>query len=91
MQVALYARVSTPNQQQEGTIVSQVRALKDYIHQQGWNLLPEHEFSMGAAAAPDSTAQHWIDYVTSRNAVSSRRSWCCRLIASPATTLISFC
>ena len=44
MQVALYARVSTPNQQQEGTIVSQVRALKDYIHQQGWSLLPEHEF-----------------------------------------------
>ncbi len=44
MQVALYARVSTPNQQQEGTIVSQVRALKDYIHQQGWSLLPVHEF-----------------------------------------------
>src|SRR5919108_1865649 len=44
MQVALYARVSTPNQQQEGTIVSQVRALKHYIDQQGWSLLPDHEF-----------------------------------------------
>jgi site-specific DNA recombinase len=44
MQVALYARVSTPNQQQECTIASQVRALKDYIHEQGWSLLPEHEF-----------------------------------------------
>src|SRR6266511_1730952 len=44
MQVALYARVSTPNQQQEGTIASQVHALKHYIHQQGWSLLPEHEY-----------------------------------------------
>jgi site-specific DNA recombinase len=44
MQVALYARVSTPNQQQEGTIVSQVRSLRRYIHQQGWSLLPDHEY-----------------------------------------------
>ena len=44
MHVALYARVSTPHQQQEGTIVSQVRALKHYIHQQGWSLLPNHEY-----------------------------------------------
>jgi site-specific DNA recombinase len=44
MQVALYARVSTPNQQQEGTITSQVRSLKHYIHQQGWSLLPGHEY-----------------------------------------------
>jgi site-specific DNA recombinase len=42
MQVALYARVSTPHQQQEGTIVSQVRALTQYMHQQEWSLLPEH-------------------------------------------------
>jgi Resolvase, N terminal domain len=44
MQVALYARVSTPNQQQEGTIASQVQGLKDYIHRHGWSLLPEHEY-----------------------------------------------
>jgi site-specific DNA recombinase len=44
MQVALYARVSTLNQQHEGTIVSQVHVLKQHIQQQGWNLLPEHEF-----------------------------------------------
>jgi site-specific DNA recombinase len=44
MQVAIYARVSTFNQQQEGTIASQVQLLKDYIQQQGWSLLPEHEF-----------------------------------------------
>jgi site-specific DNA recombinase len=45
MQVALYARVSTPNQQQEGTIVSQVHALKLHIQQQQqWSLLPEHEY-----------------------------------------------
>jgi len=34
MQVALYARVSTPHQQQEGTIASQVQALTQYINQQ---------------------------------------------------------
>jgi len=44
MQVALYARVSTATQQQEGTIVSQVEPLKHYIRQQDWNLLPAHEF-----------------------------------------------
>jgi site-specific DNA recombinase len=44
MQVALYARVSTPNQQQEGTIVSQVHSLRLYIQQQGWSLLPTYEY-----------------------------------------------
>jgi site-specific DNA recombinase len=44
MQVAIYARVSTLNQQQEGTIASQIRLLKQHIQQQGWSLLPEHEF-----------------------------------------------
>ncbi len=44
MQVALYARVSTPNQQQEGTITSQVQSLHLYIRQQGWSLLPTHEY-----------------------------------------------
>src|SRR3954454_5609279 len=44
MQVALYARVSTPNQQQEGTIASQVQSLHLYIQQQGWGLLPMHEY-----------------------------------------------
>jgi site-specific DNA recombinase len=44
MQVALYARVSTPNQQQEGTIASQIHSLHLYIRQQGWSLLPTHEY-----------------------------------------------
>jgi site-specific DNA recombinase len=44
MQVAIYARVSTLNQQQEGTIASQVQLLKQHIRQQGWALLPEHEY-----------------------------------------------
>ena len=44
MQVALYARVSTPNQQQEGTIASQIHSLHLYIGQQGWSLLPTHEY-----------------------------------------------
>src|SRR4029453_16004082 len=44
MQVALYARVSTPHQQQEGTIASQVQALTQYIHQQEWSLLPDHAY-----------------------------------------------
>jgi site-specific DNA recombinase len=36
--------VSTPNQQQEGTIASQAQVLKGCIHQTGWNLLTEHEY-----------------------------------------------
>jgi site-specific DNA recombinase len=44
MPVALSARVSTLNQQQEGTIASQVRSLKHDLHQQGWSLLPTHEY-----------------------------------------------
>jgi site-specific DNA recombinase len=44
MQVALYARVSTPNQQQEGTIASQVQSLHLYIRQHEWSLLPTHEY-----------------------------------------------
>jgi DNA invertase Pin-like site-specific DNA recombinase len=40
MEVALYARVSTPNQQQEGTIASQVHSLHLYIQQRGRSLLP---------------------------------------------------
>jgi site-specific DNA recombinase len=45
MQVACYARVSTGQQQHEGTIESQRRVLKLYIHHQSWSLLPEHEYS----------------------------------------------
>ena len=44
MQVALYARVTTPNQHQESTIASQVQVLQRYIHQQGWSLLPAHDY-----------------------------------------------
>ena len=44
MQIAIYARVSTLNQQQEGTIGSQVQLLKQHLQQQSWSLLPEHEF-----------------------------------------------
>src|SRR6266540_3156023 len=42
MPVALYARVSTHQQQQEHTIDSQVHILKHYIQQHWWALLPDH-------------------------------------------------
>jgi site-specific DNA recombinase len=42
MHVALYARVSTAHQQQEGTIASQGQVLTDDIPQQEWSLLPAH-------------------------------------------------
>ena len=44
MQVACYARVSTNQQQHEGTIASQRRALTHHIQHHGWSLLPEHEY-----------------------------------------------
>lgn len=43
MQVAYYTRVSTHQQQHEGTIASQRHALKQHIQDHGWSLLPEHE------------------------------------------------
>ena len=44
MQVALYARVSTPTQQQSDTIESQLDMLQTYAHQHGYEILPEHRF-----------------------------------------------
>ena len=45
MQVACYTRVSTYQQQHEGTIESQRRVLQHYIQHQRWSLLPEHDYS----------------------------------------------
>jgi site-specific DNA recombinase len=45
MHVAYYARVSTHQQQHEGTSESQRHALKEHIQHHGWSLLPEHEYS----------------------------------------------
>jgi site-specific DNA recombinase len=44
MPVAFSARVSTTQQQQEGTIESPLRSLKHYIQPQGWSLLPAHVY-----------------------------------------------
>jgi len=41
---AIYARVSTPQQEQEATIDSQVAALEVYAGEHEYNLLPEHYF-----------------------------------------------
>ena len=41
---ALYARVSTPQQEQEATIASQVAALESFAQQQGYRLLPQFYF-----------------------------------------------
>ena len=54
MQVAIYARVSTLNQQQEGTIASQVHLLKQHIQQQSWSLLPEEDRKL-SGESPTST------------------------------------
>lgn len=41
---ALYARVSTSNQEEEETIVSQVGAIEDYVLEKGYELPVEHYF-----------------------------------------------
>lgn len=41
---ALYARVSTPNQEEEATIDSQVAAIESYIQKQGYKLASEFYF-----------------------------------------------
>lgn len=89
MQVALYARVSTPNQQQEGTIDSQVRSLKLYIQQQGWTLLPEHEYlddGVSGARLDRPALDRLRDGAHQGNSTPSSFS---RRIGSPATMLIN--
>lgn len=41
---ALYARVSTTQQEKEATIESQIAALQEYATQQGYEIAPEHQF-----------------------------------------------
>ena len=43
-QAAIYARVSTPQQEQEATIESQVAAVEAYAKEQGYSLNPDHYF-----------------------------------------------
>lgn len=45
VQVALYARVSSDKQAQEGTIESQIASVKDYIEEQGGHIDPDYIFS----------------------------------------------
>jgi DNA invertase Pin-like site-specific DNA recombinase len=47
MEVALYARVSTSQQQHEGTIESQRRSLKHHIQHHGWSLRLCRKFCSG--------------------------------------------
>ena len=41
---ALYARVSSERQAREGTIESQLEALRVFVAQQGWSVDPDREF-----------------------------------------------
>ena len=43
-EAAIYARVSTPQQEQEATIESQVAAVEAYAKEQGYSLNPDHYF-----------------------------------------------
>ncbi|HFD40224.1 MAG TPA: recombinase family protein [Anaerolineae bacterium] len=43
--VAIYARVSTRRQEQEGTIESQIAALQEYAAQHGYQVRPEWQFT----------------------------------------------
>jgi site-specific DNA recombinase len=42
--IATYARVSTRQQEQQGTIQSQIAALTAYASAQGWDLAPDHAY-----------------------------------------------
>jgi site-specific DNA recombinase len=43
--IAIYARVSTAQQEQQGTIQSQLAALTAYATTQGWVIAPEHTYT----------------------------------------------
>jgi len=44
LKAALYARVSTPHQEEEQTIESQVAAVENYARSQGYEIEPDHYF-----------------------------------------------
>lgn len=44
MSLAIYVRVSTQRQAQAQTIEQQLDRLQTHVHNQGWNLAPEHIF-----------------------------------------------
>ena len=44
IRVAIYARVSTPNQAQTQTVEQQIERLKNHVTKQSWQLQPEHIF-----------------------------------------------
>ena len=57
LRVALYARVSSDQQTEQGTIASQVAALEARILQDGLPLEPDHRFIDGDTAARRSSAR----------------------------------
>lgn len=65
MNVALYARVSTKNQQNHGTIDSQIEALRAYAKAQGVTIAEDYVckdegYSWGAVGAPRTgSATRW--------------------------------
>ena len=89
MQVAYYARVSTNQQQHEGTIESQRGVLKHHIQQQNWVLLPEHAYSDDGISGVGWIARPWTGCVMRLGVGSSMPSSSCRPIGSPGTMRIN--
>jgi site-specific DNA recombinase len=89
MHVAYYARVSTNQQQHEGTIESQRGVRKHHILQQNWTLLPEHEYSDDgiSGARLDRPALDRLRDAARRG--SSMPSSSCRPIGLPGTMHIN--
>jgi len=69
---ALYARVSTPNQEEEATIDSQVAAIEDYIRKKEYDLPPDFSFLDKAVSGArlDRPALDRLRHLASDNAFS---------------------
>ena len=92
MQGALYARVSTSQQEQTDTIESQVEALHAYGAASDHTVWPVHTscLIMGAVAVGE-TAPLWTVCDPRRAWATSRPSSCSRPIGEPAVLRISGC
>ncbi len=88
---ALYARVSTLQQEQEATIESQVAAIEAFAQSHGYRLLKEFYFLDQAVSAPNWPDRRWIVCAIWRLKGSSRSCFVSARTAWPASMFTNGC
>src|SRR6266536_5946696 len=76
--IALYARVSTAQQEQQGTIQSQLAALTAYATAHGWKIAPEHMYTDDgySSARLDRPGLELLPFPTRRSSATPAPTTC---------------